>query len=345
MRFHPRSVLAAAALCSMCLPALASSLTPQQVLQQFNLVTFSDLVTSSDVEGRTWVGGNAQGGNFVQRPLPASNYAAVTVIGNLNGQNVDAGSVWVGGNISNVNVNGNGGTGGGVVLGNASNGNFNGAVPSYIAGSVSGVNRNSGVAATIASNATLAQINAAANSTDFQTVMTGASSFIGTLGANSSYSIAPSFKATFDAAPVGGVAIFDISNDASFFANVNEYTFNLNGATTVIINTDFAGGAANANFLGGQAVTLGAKILWNFSAATTLNFGTQWGGSVLAPLAHVTTVNNIEGALIANSATLRGEMHLQSFTGEIPAIPEPGTYALMALGLVGISVVARRRKA
>jgi hypothetical protein len=29
---------------------------------------------------------------------------------------------------------------------------------------------------------------------------------------------------------------------------------------------------------------------------------------------------------------------------EVPAIPEPGTYALMALGLVGLSLVARRRR-
>ena len=33
-----------------------------------------------------------------------------------------------------------------------------------------------------------------------------------------------------------------------------------------------------------------------------------------------------------------------SITDPIPAIPEPSTYALMALGLAGMAAVARRRK-
>ena len=336
-----RFALASLSLAAAASPAFAVPLTSIEVLQQFNLVTFSNLATSSDVEGRTWVGGNAQGGNFVQRPLPASSYAGVTVIGDLNRNNVDGGGIYVGGNASNLNVN----NGGGVVIGNATSINFNGGTPSFVGGTKSGVNQNSGNAATIASNATLQGFADAAQSTDFRAVMTDASSQLKGVAANSSYSIVGNL-ATFDAAPVGGVAVFDILDDTSFFAGVGEIKFNLNGATSVLINTDVAGTVApSINFLEGQAVSLGGQILWNFSDATTLNFGAQWGGSVLAPLAHVTTVNNIEGTLISETADLRGEMHLQSYSGVIPSVPEPGTYALMVAGLAAVGVFARRRRA
>lgn len=39
-----------------------------------------------------------------------------------------------------------------------------------------------------------------------------------------------------------------------------------------------------------------------------------------------------------------GSYRVRIGVNEVPAIPEPGTYALMALGLVGLSLVARRRR-
>jgi hypothetical protein len=33
-----------------------------------------------------------------------------------------------------------------------------------------------------------------------------------------------------------------------------------------------------------------------------------------------------------------------TFGSDVPAIPEPGTYALMALGLAGVGFAARRRR-
>ena len=274
------------------LPGAASAdpLTAQQTLQQFNLVVFGNVTSTSDVEGRSWIGGSLSGGNDVQRPLPASSYAGLTVLGHASGLNVDNGGVAIGGNLSNTNVN----NGGGVVFGNSTNVNFNGGTPSYVQGTRSGGNANSGIAATASANPTLQSYANAMTSTDFAAVMGQASDRIAALAANSSISIVGS-KATFNATPnASGVAVFDLVNSASFFSSVTEFSFNLGGATSVFINSDFAGGTLNDNFLGGSAALIAPTVIWNFSDATQLTFMSQWGGTVLATDAAVTTYNNIE---------------------------------------------------
>ena len=66
------------------------SLTAQQTLGQFGLVVLGNLQSSSDVDGRTFVGGTLTGnGNFAQRSLPASAYAGLTVLGNATAASVD----------------------------------------------------------------------------------------------------------------------------------------------------------------------------------------------------------------------------------------------------------------
>lgn len=322
--------------------ALAAPLTAQEVMQQFNLVVLGDMTSTSDVEGRSFIGGSLQGpATFVSRTLPASTYAGLTVLGNASNVNVNDHGVAIGGTLSNANIN----NGGGVVFGNSVNTNFNGGTPSYVAGTRSG-NANSGIVASPAANATLQGYADARNSTDFGAVMGASSTAIKALTANSTIAINGS-KATFTAvADASGRAVFDIANDASFFATVHEFDFVLGGATSVFINSDLASGTLNANFLGGSAQAIGTKVIWNFSDATALTFDSQWGGSVLATHAAVTTSNNIEGTLIASSFTQHGEIHQQQFTGSLPvaAIPEPQTWALMLAGIVGLGSVVRRRK-
>lgn len=322
--------------------ATAAPLTAQEVMQQFNLVVLGDVTSTSDVEGRSFIGGSAQGlATFVSRTLPTSTYAGLTVLGNASQINVNNNGVAVGGTLSNSNVN----NGGGVVFGNSVNTNFNGSTPSYVAGTRSG-NANSGIVASPAANTTLQGYADARNSTDFGAVMGESSAAIRALTANSTIAINGS-KATFTAvADASGRAVFDIANDASFFTNVHEFDFVLGGATSVFINSDLASGTLNANFLGGSgsAQAIGAKVIWNFSDATALTIDSQWGGSVLATHAAVTISHNIEGTLIADSFAQHGELHQQQFTGTLPAIPEPQTWALMLAGTAALGGVARRRQ-
>jgi hypothetical protein len=146
----PLSTLARAAVHAIVLAAavpaiaMAAPLTAQEVMQQFNLVVLGDVTSTSDVEGRSFIGGNLQGpATFASRTLPASTYAGLTVLGNASQINVNNNGVADGGSLSNTNVN----NGGGVVFGNSINTNFNGSTPSYVAGTRSG-NANSGIVAT-----------------------------------------------------------------------------------------------------------------------------------------------------------------------------------------------------
>ena len=342
MRAVGLSVLVAVA------PVVAhAELTVEQALNQFNLVVLGDAKSSSHVDGRTFVGGNLTGnGDFVQHPsdTPASGYTGLTVLGNANVGSVNGLGIYVGGNLTQGNIN----SGAARVQGNVSNANLNGGAPAAIGGTVSSSNINSGRIGGAAATAALVVAGAQANAQDFATLFSQSSSFIsGLADTGGTVSIAYN-RVTFNAVDTNGVAVFDLSaiDDAVFAAG--EFQFNLNGATTVIFNSDKTNIQTGANFLANAAVSYGKSFLWNFYNAADIVLGSQFGGSILATNAKLTNYNNIEGSVVVKSLDQRGEIHLQPFTGTIPVtpVPEPETYVMFLAGLaLTARVVAKRRKA
>jgi hypothetical protein len=107
----------AASVAALALPfhAIAAT-TPVGIdaLKVYNLIVLRNLTSSSEVEGRTFVGGNLTGSssNYQISTLPASSYtgAGLVVVGDVTGSikniNNGAGAV-VGGNVSSgFNLNG-----------------------------------------------------------------------------------------------------------------------------------------------------------------------------------------------------------------------------------------------
>ncbi|MTW33054.1 choice-of-anchor A family protein [Pseudoduganella danionis] len=332
------------------------------MLQQFNVVVTGDVNSTSHVDGRSYVGGNVVGGDYVQHvsDTPASAYAGLTVGGKLSGNvHVNGLGMVVGGDVQGVAVN----SGESYIGGNASSSSLNGNA--WVVGSADGINFGNLIHAASYNNmnlngkvlgaptATMNSTLAAATSTNFGNVMTGLSSQLaalhGTDGASVDFSNS-NHKVTFSGTAVNGVLVFDLTTlDSQVFSSTTaEFDFNLHGASTVIFNTNDKNLSVSANFLGGSAQALGSKLIWNFAGAESVTIGATFGGQMLVANGTLNDMNhaNVEGGVFAKALNQTGEIHLQSFSGTIPTtpVPEPETYAMLLAGLGLVGALARRRK-
>lgn len=327
-------------------PLMAAAVVSTDALREWNLIVFGNVTSNSEVEGRTFIGGNLDGSssNYMIR-TPATSptgQPGLTVVGDVTGNtkslNNGAGAV-IGGNVtSGFNLNGPAQTV--KVGGTISNTNVNqNTVQSGLAGS------NQYFLSDLTQQKSL-----------LQSSLTDLSGSLSQLASNSSVTIANN-RATFISAPdASGLAVFNLT--AAQLANAGEIALNVNGADTVVINVSGENVALAKNFLGGTT-GLGEKVIWNFYQAKNFALSTAWGGSVLAPLAAAQTSNYIEGSAVFASLQQNGEFHLGTYTGGyypplVPPggdtspgggggtkVPEPATW-LMLLGALTLLWAGRR---
>lgn len=319
--------------------ANAAALTGEQVLEQFNLVTFGNMQGGHDVEGRALIGGNLTGNSssfFIKgNQAPASEFKALTVGGKISGgpTNVNnGGSLVVGGNVTrNVNMNG-GGT-------------------AYVGGSVTG-------GANINGNKVVGQPVTVPN---FAGVMNQLSDDLKVLTANATAQVSGN-KATFNASGLGDTVVFNIADGSAFFSSIGEIAFNLGSADTVIINVGGRSMTMNENWLGGVGQSVADNIVWNFYDATTLAFGTEYFGTILATDAKVYQSNALNGSIVVKEIAQGryggtnyggGEIHQYQFSGDLPggggsstatSVPEPMALGLLGFGLIGLMLAHRRKQ-
>jgi choice-of-anchor A domain-containing protein len=332
-----KMMLGAAGALTFAQPLIAAPITGQAALNEWNLIVLGDLATTSNVEGRTFVGGSITNQNSADfnknQTVSGRGQPGLTVVGNVagNAKNLWGGAavggnvtsafnlngplqtVRVGGTIPLVNINGNTVKSG---LNNAASPNYD---PSFLPG-------------------LQAQRDA------LSTSLLSLSDYLKTLNATpgtATVSIAHN-RATFNAV---GTGLNVINLAGSQLATFGEISF-ANAGTTVI-NVSGSNLLLNDNFLGGGPQNLGENVIWNFHEATNLTFTTSFYGSVLAPRAHGTIGNFIDGSVAFASMTQNGEVHLGTFRGSIPdvaAVPEPASWAMMILGF-GMLGGAMRRQA
>lgn len=315
--------------------AFAAPIIGTDALRAWNLVVLGDLSSDSEVEGRTFVGGNLSGNssNYGIKPLTPSSFSqpGLTVVGNVVG------------NTKNLNFGS-----GAIIGGNVDSGfNLNGDPQTVkVGGTIKNTNVNQNtVTSGIATNDPSFRVDLQQQASLLTTSLTGLSENMAKLTGNSSFTIANN-RGTFTAQPdADGVAVFNISGDD--LKKIGEIKFNLNGADTAIVNVSGSSIMLDDNFIGGTA-NLGKNIIWNFSEADTLRVKTAWGGSVLAPKANANISNYIEGSAVFGNLVQHGELHISTYEGNYfppttppddttpSPVPEPGTIGMFLLAAAGL---------
>jgi choice-of-anchor A domain-containing protein len=306
------STFAAPLLAAASLPARAGVITADEILGQFNAVVTDDFSTSSDVEGRLVAGtiDNSGSSTFYANPNPASSPSSFQGVNALTIESCPGCSVNNGGSVNYINSN-------------AGTFNFNGG-------------------------GSAAQNNPAFTMSEFTTPLNALQTQLGALAANSTVSSPNSNSLVFDVTPVDGVAVFDMTAaelEGGPSDNYNITFTNETSATTIIINVTGNFTEPSGENFGGDTY-LNEHVIWNFEGATSLSFK-FWHGAVLGGDATVTNTSPIEGFLYAKNFDGTGELHDYPFEGTISSpVPEPSTWAMMALGFAGLGYAGlRRRKA
>jgi choice-of-anchor A domain-containing protein len=293
------------------LPAHAAVLTAEDILTQFNAVVTGNFSTNSDVEGRLVAGNINNNGSstFYEKPNPSSASSSFQGVNALTVQKCPGCNVDNGGGVN-------------FVTSNAGTFNLNGG------GSVS-------------------QNNPSFAMSDFTTPLNALQAKLAGMIANSNFSSPNNNSLVFDVTPdASGTAVFDMTAAELAGGPTDNYSImfaNETSASTIVINVTGSfseGGGENFN----GDTYLNSQVIWNFEDATAVGVK-FWHGAVLAGDASVTNSSPMEGFLYAKSFTGSGELHDFPFDGTVPGgVPEPSTWAMMAIGFAGLGFLGFRRR-
>jgi choice-of-anchor A domain-containing protein len=304
------------------------------VANGFSGFFFGSVNAAADVEGRLAVGGNLTSGFDIGYRNPYGSTAPSLVVkGNvsLTGQWGVAGSIYNGPK-SNIDTNTSIGPSS-IVVANLNAGNI------VYGGSLTAVDWQYGKAIKDASFIDFAAA---------KTQLSGLSTQLAGQAQVGSWAIGSAgLELTGDGK--SDVQVFNLGNTA--LQNIS--LKNVKAGANIVINSSlsdvvFSGGLGGdlANSTDGLAM-FRDRIIYNLSNAKTVNVKTFLNGSVLAVNADVIGSAHLEGTLIANSLSAgpNGKLELgyEPYKGSVTPVPEPETYALMGLGLVGL-VMRRRSK-
>ena len=324
-----------------------------QQMQTTNLVVFGNANMSSDVEGKTYIGGNLTGsatfgvGHAGKSAKTHALQRTLTVGGNMNANiNVNNGvgvgtvgalDVAIGGNSTGTIGMNVGAAGGQVEVGgtfNSQNFNPNSKKTATYGMSASGVQaqdhafvkQDTKLKAGGTQDLKAAITHETSVLTDEMTTLSqilGALTPNATLNSSNQNNIQFNFSAD---ATSGGFAVADIT--ASQLASGTFFLPQYASVKTLIVNVSGTNVNFGANAAGSYLSSDQTNIIYNFVDATSINVNTAIYGSILAPKATITGSQQLNGSVVAKVFNYQGEVHLGTFNGQTPflvTVPNHGT--------------------
>ena len=293
------------------------------VLQDYNVVTIDVFNTTSHVDGTVFVGGDLLANNKIgigEHLNSPYTGASLQVAGNIKGNN----GISVHGSVEVSESN---------TLSTFDNGNKVRVNGQEIQNSA-GVSSNSELAIT---------------AMNYKNELEQASTTFQSMESNGVLTYSESKKTTLqvdESLSTDDYAVFDLNDMNAFFSNTANQEIeimanNISDIAGIIINVSgtMINQASNNSMVGNILSNFREKIIWNFYEATTINLSANnFMGTLLAPLATVTALGNIDGSVGAYSLITTREIHLENTVITPPStaieVSEPATLMLFSLALV-----------
>lgn len=273
----------------------------------YNVFTFGNLSSSSDIAGRVAVGGYLQSNLLDGSNSEYSRFVSTSVFTDL-----------AHGNGSYTVTENNGGN---VYVGTAGTGHIQ------------------------IQNGTGSVTTGGTNPIDFSAAKTNLSNLSLTLGALAATGTATSGSQGYTLVANSPISIFNLTADT--FANLTQIITNGNTVIVNVSGTSVHSSSTALSVNGSQPTagsSAAAGVLFNFEDATSIALNSSFGGTILAPNATLTGNSQFNGQIIVNNLNFSGEIHGTGFDGNLPTpVPEPATLLLVGSALLGVAPVVRRR--
>lgn len=296
------------------------SMVLASTVDSYNLILKNDLSTSSDIEGKIFIGGNI---DMAGRSLDVGSRLAtdpkvdaITVVGDITANDVKAlngHNIVYGGNVGTTRLINNG------------------------------------------SGGTASQQSQTALRTEFNSLydrVISESEYYRSLVANSTFDTSDNNnkRLVSGASSTDELSVYNISSNDILSGG---FSFGSLPTVPVVINVSGAGALniaskAQGNFTKERS----SLVLWNFYEATSIRFnGDGWNGSILAPYADISgSTGSIDGGVAALSYSGSVEIHNRLFAYTPPDtsstsqdVPEPSMF-VMLLAIIGFAFSRRNLK-